>query len=299
MSYDHTFAPMKGDPLIRFAGGYETDVYRTADRRFVVKIKLGRIFPRHEALREARLMRAIAERFTACLGAKHTIPSQYVVAGSGDAAHVLVVQPFLEHATPLHALRDDQLTPAEEEALADELREIVRRAWTCYRATGMLPDLYGLGGATDDERRRYRTWYLAPLYMWTFFVTRTLLRSHNLLLTEAPPGRPGGAEEPTAPPGRPEAPARRVVLVDYDIALGDRHRLVRRLYSAVRVLLFVRDLLLLRRRGRSSSLRRARKAAPRFGRAGREIGPVAAAPTSKEKFPARPRKPFSAAARLP
>lgn len=236
---DHGFAPMMGEALVHFAGGYETDVYRTADRRYVVKLKPGRSLQRREALEEARAMRAVAERFTAFLGAKRTIPSTYVVARSGDAVHVLVVQPFLEHARPLHALDAGELAPVEADALAAELREVVRRAWTCYRATGLLPDLYGLGSATADERRRHRVWYLAPLYVWTFFVTRTLLRSHNLLLTEAP--------------------ERRVVLVDYDIALADRHHLVRRAYSAVRILLFVRDLLLLRRRGNRPALRRSRK----------------------------------------
>lgn len=50
MSHDHTFTPIAGDPLVRFAGGYETDVYRTADRRFAVKIRLGRGFGRRVVL---------------------------------------------------------------------------------------------------------------------------------------------------------------------------------------------------------------------------------------------------------
>lgn len=218
--------PFNGEPLIRFAGGYENDVYRSADRRFVVKIRRGR--GRRRAVRRALAMRAIAECFTAFLGARHTVRSDYVVAHSDGVAHALVLQPFLEHATPLDALHDGELSAVETDALDAELREIMRRAWSCYRSTGRLPDLYGLGGASADERLRHRAWCVAPLYLWTFLVTHTLLRSHNLLLTQPP--------------------RRRVVLVDYDIALGDRHHIVRRLYSAVRVLLFVRDLLLLRQK---------------------------------------------------
>lgn len=93
-----------------------------------------------------------------------------------------------------------------------------------HRATGAMPDLYGRASASEEERRRNRSLRNLPQRLWSFLVERTLLRSHNLLLT--------------ADPRRP------VALVDYDVVR--RGRLYRRAYFLARRLLFYRDRLAIR-----------------------------------------------------
>src|SRR5262245_61819552 len=94
---DQVFAPLDLDhALERLAGGNETEVYRTDDGRHVVKLKSEMGGTPEEALVDARAMQAAANQFAACLGSRHSIPSDYVIARDNDGrAQVLVVQPLL------------------------------------------------------------------------------------------------------------------------------------------------------------------------------------------------------------
>jgi hypothetical protein len=228
---DQIFAPLDLDhALERLAGGNETEVYRTDDGHHVVKIKGDTGGALEEALADARAMQAAADQFAACLGPRHSIPSYYAVARDSDGrAQVLVVQPFLQGARPLYELDYATLTDQERHSIAAQLREIVRRSLTFYRATGSMPDLYGRSSSDSADRARLNGPLMLPWRLWSFFVERNLLRSHNLMLTAAPD--------------------RRVVLVDYDAVR--RGWLYRRVYYLVRWFLFWRDhaLILLMRRG--------------------------------------------------
>lgn len=220
---DDVFAPLDRDlHMERVAGGNETEVYATDDRRYVVKVKgeLGGELP--SAVRAAREMRAAAAEFAECLGVRHTIPSYYVIArGSDRRVHPLVVQPYVRDARPLAALDYRTLDGEQRAFLAAALHEIIRRATAYYRATGRMPDLYGRSSSSSDERRRENTILKLPKRLWSFLVRRTILRSHNLLLCETP--------EP------------RVLLVDYDTVR--RSRLYRTVYFSTRAVLFARDSL--------------------------------------------------------
>jgi hypothetical protein len=145
---------------------------------------------------------------------------------------VLVVQPFLHGAQPLHDLNYATLTDEERWSIAAQLREIVRRSLAFYRETGSMPDLYGRSSSDSAERARLNGPLMLPWRLWSFIVERNLLRSHNLMLTAAPD--------------------RRVVLVDYDAVR--RGQLYRRVYFLVRWFLFWRDhaLILLMRRGNTT-----------------------------------------------
>lgn len=217
--------------LHRLGGGNETDVYRTDDQRFVVKLKRFGRGSASMARAQARLLRAFAEHFAACLGSEHSLPSTFVVACDqlGDA-QVVTIQPFLTDARPLYTVDYLALPRAQRQHIMEQLHAIIRRAQACYRATGLLPDLYGISSASPGELARLRASYMAPIHLWNFFVTRTLLRSHNLLLTAAP--------------------EHRVVLVDYDLVMLHKPHLVRRIYFAFRALLFQRDLAVIRRHNR-------------------------------------------------
>lgn len=236
---DPVFAPLDRDhQLERVAGGNETEVYCTDDRRFVVKLKsdLGGDLP--EALACARTMRAAAEQFVRCLGPQQSIPSYYVLSRDQQGhVQVLVVQPFLEHARPLYKLDYNALSAEERVRVARSLRRIVRQSLAFYRATGSMPDLYGRSSTSVAERARNRSLRQLPRRLWSFLVQRSLLRSHNLLLTDTPDCR--------------------VVLVDYDIVR--RSALYRRVYFSVRWLLFWRDRALIRRMERGGSLPRPRR----------------------------------------
>jgi len=229
---DQVFAPVDLDHQVeRIAGGNETEVYRTDDRRHVVKVKGDLGGSLQEALACARAMRAAADQFVACLGLEHTIPSSYVVArDSTGRAQVLVLQPFVDRAQPLYDVDYDELNQEERAHVATQLREIVRRALTFYGATGNMPDLYGRTSTSSDERARLNAPHMLPWRLWSFLVQRNLLRSHNLLLTAAP--------------------ERRLVLIDYDFVR--RGRLYRAIYYTIRWMLFWRDhaLIMLMRHGR-------------------------------------------------
>jgi len=219
------FAPLDRDHVLeRLAGGNETEVYWTDDRRYVVKLKDELGGDVCEAVAWARAMRAVAEHYTLCLGTRHTIPNYYVVARDGDGqAHALVLQPFVEGAQPLDTIDYRALSTTQRAEIAIQLGEIVRRAHAFYRATGSMPDLYGRSSGSSAERKRMRALGTLPGRLWSFLVQRNLLRSHNLVLSMAPECR--------------------IVLVDYDpVRQGRLYRLV---YFAVRRVLLLRDLALL------------------------------------------------------
>lgn len=229
---DAVFAPVDRDhQLERIAGGNETEVYRTDDRRFVVKLKTDLGGSCAEALDHARVMRAAAEQFVRCLGPEQSIPSYYVLARDRqDHVQVLVVQPFIADAHPLYHVDYAALSAEQRRCIARNLRQIIRRALAFYRSTGKMPDLYGRSSTSAAERRRTNGPLQLPRRLWSFLVQRNLLRSHNLLLTDSPDCR--------------------VVLVDYDLVR--RGKLYRQVYYAVRWLLFWRDLLLIWRMERLS-----------------------------------------------
>jgi hypothetical protein len=222
---DQVFAPLDRDlALERIAGGNETEVYRTDDARYVVKLKSDHGGTSTVALAHALADRAAAESFIACLGPVHTIPSFYVIArDSAGRAQVLVIQPFLAGAQQLCDIDYGALSHAERVHIAAQLREIIRRSLSFYRATASMPDLYGRTSISGAERARLNKPWMLPQRMWSFLIKRNLLRAHNLLLTPAP--------------------ERQIVLVDYDIVR--RSRLYRLIYFAVRWMLFWRDHMLI------------------------------------------------------
>lgn len=214
----------------RIAGGSETDVYRSEDEHYVVKVKRELGGTLDHALTWARTMRTVAEEFIAYLGPNHSLANYYVIVQDETGiAQVLVIQPLL-HAQPLSDVDYRAINAAERTHIALQLRDLIRRALTCWRATGHLPDLHGTRSVSTADRKRINTIALAPRRIWQFFVDEHVLRSNNLLLTDEP--------------------ERRVVLVDYDLL---RWRPVpRRTYLTLRWLLFWRDHWLVLRLLRSS-----------------------------------------------
>ena len=241
---DEVFAPIDHDwQLERIAGGNETEVYRTDDGRFVVKLKHDLGGTREHALAHAKSMRAAAEQYIECLGGRHTIPSYYLLArDSAGQVQTVVVQPFLQGGRALFAVDYAALSEDERHAVAGELREIIRRSLSFYRATGSMPDLYGRSSGSTAERASQKRLAMLPRRMWSFLVQRNLLTAHNLVLTPAP--------------------ERRVVLVDYDFVR--RGRLYRMIYFVVRWMLFWRDhtLIMLLRRGKAPAVAMAPARAP-------------------------------------
>lgn len=229
---DAIFAPIDHDlELERIAGGNETEVYRTDDRRHVVKLKSDMGGTRAQALADAQAMRAAAEEYAACLGPRHTIPSYYVLARASDGqVRPLVLQPYLHDGLALYNLDYHTLSEGERAEIAAELREIIRRSLSFYWRTGSMPDLYGRASGSASERAHQKTLARLPQRLWSFVVQRNLMRSHNLMRTTTP---------------NPQ-----VLLVDYDFVR--RSRLYRLVYYSVRWMLFWRDhllIMLMRRRG--------------------------------------------------
>jgi hypothetical protein len=222
---DRVFAPLDRDHgLERIAGGNETEVYRTDDQRHVVKLKSDLGGSAEAALACAREMREHADLFAASLGPEHTISNDYLLAEDEQGhTQVLVVQPFLAGAHPLYHVDYSALSPEERDRVADGLRTIIRRALLFYLRTGSMPDLYGRASHNHAERAMNNTPRMLPRRIWSFLVQRNLLRAHNLLLTAAP--------------------ERSIKLVDYDFVR--RSPLYKRIYYTVRLVLFVRDLLLI------------------------------------------------------
>lgn len=220
---DSVFAPIDLDhSLERLAGGNETEVYRSDDGQWVIKLKTDLGGSIEAATLVAQHMREAAEQFAECLGPRHTISSEYLVTRDAQGhAQVLVVQPFLRNACPLDALDYSSLSRKERANISSQLRSIIDRSLRFYRRTGSMPDLYGRTSTNSEERRRNNTLLRAPHRLWSFLVERTMLRSHNLMYTADG----------------------RVVLVDYDIVR--RSRLYRFVYYAIRWMLFWRDHMLI------------------------------------------------------
>ena len=224
-SIDRHFAAIDCDgELLRFAGGNETDVYLSDDRRLVVKIKTGAPADRTAALADAGRSRCAAERFAACVGARHAIPSAYLIVGDAHGRpHVLAVQPFLAGARALAAVDLAGLSRVQRRAIGLQLLAIIGRSARHYLTHGEMPDLYGQRSADQGERAARRGLAALPARCWSFLVERSLLRSHNLVVTDE--------REP------------RLVLVDYDTV--QRGALYRAVYFTARIALFGRDLPLI------------------------------------------------------
>lgn len=210
-------------PLVRIGGGSETDVYRTADGRQVVKVKQIPATTVTVACTEIGAIQAVAARLAAHLGAEHSIPSGFLLGQDSDGRfYAVAVQPYLREARPLAALDRHALSLAARTQIEWQLLSLLRRSLRCYHRTGHMPDLYGTFSRSVAERRRMNTPLQWPQRVWAF-LTQRLWQAHNLLLTD----------EPTP----------RVVLVDYDRV---RWRgLWGRLYYAICWLLFWRELVLL------------------------------------------------------
>ena len=78
--------------------------------------------------------------------------------------------------------------------------------------------------ANPEERRRRKQLRYLPERLWSFLVKRTILRSQNLMLTNE------------------QLP--RLVLIDYDEVR--RNVLYRVIYFLARLMLFIRDLVIIR-----------------------------------------------------
>jgi hypothetical protein len=186
---DEVFAALDRDGgLERIAGGNETEVYRTDDGRFVVKVKGDLMLTSPEAaLAWAKGMRAAAEQFVVCLGPRYTIPSEYVIArDSKGEVQIVVVQPFVADARPLFDLDYGRLDRERRDAIAHQLNDVIRRSLAFYRTTGSMPDLYGRSSTSSEERRRLNGPLMLPWRLWSFLVKRNLLRAHNLMWSETP-----------------------------------------------------------------------------------------------------------------
>ncbi|CAA9588831.1 MAG: hypothetical protein AVDCRST_MAG18-4466 [uncultured Thermomicrobiales bacterium] len=112
---DPAFAPVAGaDRLVPIGGGKQSIVYRSADRRYVVKLRHDGATAVGAAVTRARDMGAIAEEFAACLG--------------------------------------PALSGPERARVAAQLDGIARRARRLYRARGHMPDLHGFSTADAAAR---------------------------------------------------------------------------------------------------------------------------------------------------
>lgn len=203
-------------PVTYIGGGYETDVFISGDLGLALKLKHDHGAPAMMVAR-ARRLRQAADRFRAYLGPDHSLCSVYlIVPGPAGTGKVLVVQPFLANAHALDSLTCATLDSETRVALAAQLANILERAIACYRNTGTLPDLYGLGPHDAAEARRWDPrWLFRTLrHMLT---GRPLIAAHNLLRTADG----------------------RVVLVDYDPICHSC--LICRLIYAARAMLLWRD----------------------------------------------------------
>jgi hypothetical protein len=233
LHYDQIFAPLDNDlHLERIGGGNETEVYRTDDRRYVVKVKNSQARSLAEALVEATALRKAARRFATVMGPRHSIPNSFLIAANSQGhPQLLAIQPYYGAAQPLFAVDYRQLSGTERRHLARQLLHIMRRSVATYGRRGWMPDLYGRTSASRAEREQLNRWYRLPWRLWSFLFKRNLLRAHNLMLTTAHPNTYPGLLK------------RRVILVDYDPVT--RGRLYQLVYYTIRLWLFWRDLLLI------------------------------------------------------
>jgi hypothetical protein len=229
---DRLFAALDADlSMERIGGGNETEVYRTDDGRFVVKIKEELGGEVTTAIAQAQELRAAAQIFAQCLG-PYSLPSYYAIATDAQQrAQVLVIQPFAGPAQALYNLDYETLSSRQRAVLAEQLRDIIRRSLHLYKTNGSMPDLYGRESPNRAARSQMRSIWMMPNRIWSFLVQRNLLRSHNLMVLLHPDTEP------------------RIVLVDYDPVR--RSALYRRIYYLVRWFLFFRDhaLIVLMKRG--------------------------------------------------
>jgi len=221
---DAVFAPLDLDlHLERIAGGNETEVYRTDDAQYVVKVKSEEAGSDQAAWQQAKTLQAAAAEFAAAVGPRHSIENAYFVArNSQGQAQVVAVQPFLSQAIALHDIDYTALTPQQRRKLAKELRNIIKLSLKMYLRNQVMPDIYGRTSSSKAERKFLNQPYMLPWRLWSFIIKRNLLRSHNLMLT---------------------ADQQRVVLVDYDPV--QRSKLYKLIYYTVRRLLFWRDYALI------------------------------------------------------
>lgn len=222
---DNIFASVDADlHMQRIAGGNETEVYCTDDGQYVVKVKSEGGGSIEEALTEAQKLRDAAHSFTDALGSNYTIPNYFFIARNNQGeAQPVVMQPYIRNACPLFALDYQALSREERRSLARQLQELIRRSLKHYHKTKCMPDIYGRVSCNKAERKRLNTPAMLPRRLWSFLVKRTLLRSHNLLVTlDGPP---------------------QLLLVDYDPV--KKSQLYQLTYYNVRRLLFLRDLILI------------------------------------------------------
>jgi hypothetical protein len=234
---DSAFAPVDRDgDLERIGGGNETEVYRTDDHRYVVKLKHEADQSLAQALARARLLRDTARELAEWLGPRHTIPCHFYIARDSDGmAQVVVVQRNLAGARSLNDVDYASLTEAERADLVEQLVGLLRQSRAMFRAVQRMPDLYGRSAASKADRSRRNSPLHFPWRLWSFLIRRNLLRSHNLMLTPAPD--------------------RRVVLVDYDPVR--RSPIYKSVYYNVRRALFWRDTRMIRRLGKGVSIGKA------------------------------------------
>ena len=226
MVADNVFAPIDSDlHMERIAGGNETEVYCTDDRKFVVKVKSEERQHTEEALINVKTLRAAAQSFAGAVGPAHSIPNYFLISRNSEGkAQPVVMQPFLQDAEALFDVDYRKLSKKERKLVAKQLKNIIHRSLAFYKETGRLPDLYGRTSTSKAERKHLNKPYMLPKRLWSFLVKRNLLRAHNLMLTAGP--------------------QRRIVLVDYDPV--QRSKFYQFVYYNVRRILFLRDRVLLK-----------------------------------------------------
>lgn len=222
---DILFAALDADlQLERIGGGNETEVYRTDDSQFVVKVKSDGGGTSVDAYWQAWEMRRAARRFSVVMGRKHRIPNYFLIAENEQGqAQALVVQPYYRDARPLSSVDYTTLGPALRRRIGWALIHIIYRSATAYFRRGWMPDLYGRVSTNHADRQQRNGWAALPSRVWSFLVERNLLRANNLLLT----------------------PEQQIILVDYDFI--PHGKLYQFIYYNIRLLLFVRDLVLILR----------------------------------------------------
>ncbi|NTV65700.1 MAG: hypothetical protein HGA65_19505 [Oscillochloris sp.] len=142
-------------PLTYLSGGSQTDVYCTADRRYVLKLKsverrTGR------AQQRAAQLKQLADAVYAHFGPEHSLRTWFLVLADAMGQPLVVgVQPFLAGARPLDAIAIDGLTLDSQTMLLAQLHTIIARSLACYRRTGRVADLYGYGRKAGAEARRW------------------------------------------------------------------------------------------------------------------------------------------------
>lgn len=207
--------------LQRISGGSETDVYRTQDGHYVIKVKPLAASSVQEACAEIATMQAAAISFATYLGTEHSIDTHFALSEDHEEQlYAVAIQRYLDNASPLATIDYGALNGQQRTQVEWQLLFLLRQSLHCYHETGHMPDLYGTFSRNIAERRRMNTPFMWPRRVWLFF-TQRLWSAHNLMMMNG------------------NAP--RIVLVDYDQV---RWRgLWGKLYYAVCYLLFWRDLL--------------------------------------------------------